>query len=83
VYAALVAERDFARGVRLAVNHSGDSDSTGSIAGQLLGIQLGVEAIPVQWLEALELREVIEQVAEDLVTGVEGMADAWERYPGF
>ena len=83
VYAALVAERDFARGVRLAVNHSGDSDSTGSIAGQLLGIQLGVEAIPVQWLEALELREVIEQVADDLVTGVEGMADAWERYPGF
>ncbi|MBK6845886.1 MAG: ADP-ribosylglycohydrolase family protein [Gemmatimonadetes bacterium] len=83
VYAALVAQDDFARGVRLAVNHSGDSDSTGSIAGQLLGIQLGVEAIPAQWLEALELREVIEQVAEDLVTGVEGMADAWERYPGF
>ncbi len=83
VYAALVAERDFARGVRLAVNHSGDSDSTGSIAGQLLGIQLGVEAIPAPWLEALELREVIERVAEDLVTGVVGMENAEERYPGF
>lgn len=82
-YTALVADRDLARGVRLAVNHSGDSDSTGSIAGQLLGIQLGVEAIPAQWLEALELREVIERVAEDLVMGVEGMEDAWERYPGF
>ena len=83
MYAALVAQDDFARGVRLAVNHSGDSDSTGSIAGQILGIQLGVEAIPVQWLEALELREVIEQVAEDLAVGVEGMEDAWERYPGY
>ena len=83
MYAALVAERDFARGVRLAVNHSGDSDSTGSIAGQLLGIQLGVEAIPAPWLEALELREVIERVAEDLVTGVVGMENAEERYPGF
>ena len=28
VYCSLVAQDDFARGVRLAVNHSGDSDST-------------------------------------------------------
>ena len=33
VYCALVAEGDFERGVRLAVNHGGDSDSTGAIAG--------------------------------------------------
>jgi ADP-ribosylglycohydrolase len=29
VYAALTAQGDFVRGVRNAVNHSGDSDSTG------------------------------------------------------
>lgn len=31
--------------------------------GNLLGIQLGAEAIPVRWLEPLELRDVIDQVA--------------------
>ena len=33
IYCVLVAGDDFTRGVRLAVNHSGDSDSTGSITG--------------------------------------------------
>lgn len=39
VYCALSAN-DFRSGVTLAVNHSGDSDSTGSIAGQLLGAMM-------------------------------------------
>lgn len=50
----------------MAVNHSGDSDSTGLIAGHLLGAQYGAAAIPARWLEPLELREVIVQVAEDM-----------------
>ena len=33
------------------------------LAGNLLGIQLGPDAIPERWLESLELREVIEQLA--------------------
>ena len=34
-------EATFEHGVRLAVNHSGDSDSTGAICGYLLGALLG------------------------------------------
>ena len=49
-----------------AVNHNGDSDSTGLIAGQLLGVQYGAAAIPSRWFEKLELREVIVQIAEDI-----------------
>lgn len=56
-------------GVRLGVNHGGDSDSTGAIAGNLLGAALGASAIPQRWLDALELREVIERLADDLVIG--------------
>lgn len=52
VYCALVA-RDFEHGVLLAVNHSGDSDSTGSITGNLLGAMLGYDAIPPRWIEEL------------------------------
>jgi len=65
LYCALVA-RGFRHGVILAVNHDGDSDSTGSITGNLLGTLHGVDAIPQQWLEQLELRQVIAEIAEDL-----------------
>jgi ADP-ribosylglycohydrolase len=67
LYSALVA-RDFTHGVLLAVNHSGDSDSTGSMAGNLLGAIHGHEALPRDWLEQLELRDTIERVARELVT---------------
>lgn len=50
----------------MAVNHDGDSDSTGAIAGNLLGTMFGVEAIPQAWLEDLELRAVIEELTTDL-----------------
>ena len=46
-----------------AVTHGGDSDSTGAIAGNLLGAHLGEEAIPARWLERLEARDVIRQLA--------------------
>lgn len=49
-----------------AVTHKGDSDSTGAIAGNLLGAYLGEEAIPARWLEHLECREVIEDIARHL-----------------
>jgi ADP-ribosylglycohydrolase len=62
LHAALVAP-DFAAAVRVAVNHSGDSDSTGSICGNILGARDGTAAIPPSWLAVLELRDVIERLA--------------------
>lgn len=50
IYCALVA-RNFRHGVGLAVNHDGDSDSTGSIVDNLLGVMHGVKSIPAEWLE--------------------------------
>lgn len=93
VYCALVA-RDFADGVLLAVNHDGDSDSTGAIAGNLLGAQWGVQAIPVEWLAPLELRAVIEELAQDLfefpkweigeyAPDVALGERIWKKYPGY
>ena len=82
VYCALVAGDDFVKGVRLAVNHSGDSDSTGAIAGNLLGALLGRSAIPEQWLAGLELRAVIEQISADLFTRYRDDENWWRRYPG-
>ena len=65
------------------VNHSGDSDSTGSITGNLLGAALGVDWLDVTLLGELEARSVIEQVGGDLyeafVDGGNGIA--LDRYP--
>lgn len=61
-----LAASSFEEGVITAVNHSGDSDSTGLITGHLLGVQYGAAAIPARWFEQLELREVIVKIAEDI-----------------
>ena len=74
VYASLVST-DFESGVRLAVNHSGDSDSTGAITGNLLGAIHRVEAIPDRWLDAVELRDVITDMADDLAECIHWDAD--------
>jgi len=63
-----LAAPDFETGVRAAVNHDGDSDSTASMAGNLLGALHGVEAIPQRWLAGLEARRIIAEVADDLAT---------------
>lgn len=85
VYCALKAQ-DFRDGVLLAVNHSGDSDSTGAITGNLLGAHLGNAAIPAAWLEELELLQEIERLAHDLCAISDGRMtadDAWDHYPGW
>jgi ADP-ribosylglycohydrolase len=56
----------FEAAVRAAVNHSGDSDSTGAITGNLLGAAGGRAVVPESWLAALAERELVERVAEDL-----------------
>ena len=63
-----LASPDFETGVRAAVNHDGDSDSTASMAGNLLGALHGFEAIPQRWLAGLEARRIIAEVADDLAT---------------
>jgi ADP-ribosylglycohydrolase len=83
IHSSLSAKGDFRKGVLLAVNHSGDSDSTGSITGNILGTMLGERAIPAPWLEDLELKEVILKIAQDLHTGYEDTDGWWKKYPGF
>lgn len=73
LYCALTAGGDFARGVLTAVNHGGDSDSTGAVAGNIIGALYGSEVIPGIWLKQLELRDIIEEIAEDLYNCAVGL----------
>ncbi|MDO8671593.1 MAG: ADP-ribosylglycohydrolase family protein [Dehalococcoidia bacterium] len=65
LYCAIAAS-DLESGVIMAVNHGGDSDSTGSMVGNILGALYGKSAIPARWLAQLELRGEIEELASDL-----------------
>jgi ADP-ribosylglycohydrolase len=83
VYCAL-STADPIEAIAMAVNHSGDSDSTGSITGNLVGAALGVEWLDAGLLGDLEGRVVIAQVAEDLCDPFDEIPEAGtdsDRYP--
>ena len=49
-----------------AVNHNGDSDSTGAIAGNILGAYLGDGALSQAWIAPLDTLKGIELMAREL-----------------
>ena len=67
VFCAVRYQNDFAAAIRAAVNHKGDSDSTGAICGNILGAWLGEEAVEKAFdLKQLELADVTRTIADDL-----------------
>ncbi|MEV6986169.1 ADP-ribosylglycohydrolase family protein [Sphaerisporangium sp. NPDC051017] len=82
VYCALVHVHDVERALLLAVNHSGDSDSTGAICGNILGASHGETALPRHWLSRLEGRDTITELADDFTTWFSGGDLPRGRYPG-
>ncbi|RKE19577.1 ADP-ribosylglycohydrolase family protein [Streptomyces sp. TLI_171] len=81
VYAAL-AGADAREALVLSVNHSGDSDSTGAVCGNLVGALYGLAGLPADWCALVEGREVVLRVADDLVAFARGdRAALADRYP--
>jgi ADP-ribosylglycohydrolase len=65
LYACLCAA-DFEHGLRVAVTHSGDSDSTGAIAGNMLGLQFPDQVFSHPWAAQVGGRDMIAKLAVDL-----------------
>ena len=80
VYCALKSPEDFEKALILAVNHNGDSDSTGAITGNILGAYLGSDKIPEKWKNTVELSTELEQLALDLYNKPSEIENAKERY---
>ena len=68
VYCACKYPDDPDRCLIAAVNHKGDSDSTGAVAGNIVGAAVGYEAIPDKYREHLELSGTILKIADQLRT---------------
>lgn len=71
--AAAVMSADVLEKIDTAVNHSGDSDSTGSITGQLLGTQLGASGVTEhevlgKLIERIDIISPVRKVTSRFVT---------------
>jgi len=60
---SFLATRSFEQALRLAVGLGGDADTIGAMTGALAGAYYGVEGIPARWLDELENRAYIEELA--------------------
>ncbi|KPF78341.1 hypothetical protein IP88_04105 [alpha proteobacterium AAP81b] len=59
----LRSEADPLAALRLSVNITGDSDTTGTLVGQVLGTRYSTDWIPAPWLDELELLETMRSLA--------------------
>lgn len=66
VFCALRYPTDIENSLIAAVNHKGDSDSTGAVTGNIVGANVGISGIPNKFTERLELQDVILELAKDL-----------------
>lgn len=63
---AVLTTKCLQEAIIVAANHDGDSDTTASMAGNLAGALYGVSAIPQRWIEKVEMRSEITQIARKL-----------------
>lgn len=57
---------DVRAALAMAVNHNGDSDSTGAVAGNIIGASLGYQAIPADLADDVELQPLLLDTATRL-----------------
>lgn len=68
LYSALIGG-SYSEVIQIAATHSGDSDSTASIAGQLYGTWKGANAIPGTWISKLDvLKEILSLTTSAMYT---------------
>lgn len=60
-------EQHFRTAIALAINHDGDSDTTGSLTGNILGALYGRDGLPASWSAVLEGADVVGTMASLLV----------------
>ena len=67
LYSVIKHPKDFIACLTAAVNHSGDSDSVGCIAGSIIGTLNGVDSIPINWIEKLLERKRVEDCVDSVL----------------
>ena len=68
---AFFSTSTFQEGALKAVNLGDDADTVGAIYGGLSGAWYGIEVIPNEWIEGLQAKSMLDEVAEGVVKLVE------------
>lgn len=76
IYSCLKYQNNFKDAIICSINHDGDSDSTGSITGNIIGAYLGYDKIPIEYKNNIQLKEEILELADDLDRKI-SMDDYW------
>lgn len=69
---AFLRSSSFEDAVREVVSLAEDTDTTGAVVGGLEGTYYGFEAIPGEWVEKIETRELIDGIINDFVFSLIG-----------
>jgi ADP-ribosylglycohydrolase len=82
VHTVLVYPRksEFVDALRAAANHSGGSDATAALTGNILGALHGTAALPRDWLIGLELVDELTELGRDLGRSASGEVFDESRY---
>ena len=59
-------ENGFEKALIASVNHSGDSDSTGAVTGNIMGAIVGYKNIPNKFKDNLEMHDVILEISKKM-----------------
>ncbi len=84
LYCSLTAGT-FEQGLVMAVTHGGDSDSTGAIAGNMLGLLYPEQVFSHKWARQVECADLVLRLARDLTRkpDTEEAEALWPLYPGW
>jgi len=84
LYCCLAAD-GLEQGLLMAVTHGGDSDSTGAIAGNMLGLLYPDQVDKHRWSRQVECVDLITRLAQDLCRNPEAeeAETLWPEYPGW
>ena len=66
LYCVFKYSDDFEKAIIAAANHSGDSDSTAAVTGNILGAYWGLRRLPQKMVKHIELKEVMLDLAEKM-----------------
>lgn len=66
LFCALRHIDDFNAALVSAVNHGGDSDSTGAVCGNIMGAIVGYENIHFPNMDKLEMKDLLMEIADDI-----------------
>lgn len=85
LYCSIKYSNDFEKAVVTAVNHNGDSDSTGAVTGNIMGAYLGLDSIPDKFIKNLEMYDTLIELSDDLYTSSQNLGknpvydDIWTK----